>query len=409
MTRRRVVVTGVGVVSPIGNSLDAVSTSLRQQQHGIVCMPEWDQYSHLKTRLAAPVVGVDGAAFPRTTLRTVGRVGLLALSATDAAITDAGLDTTYLRSGKVGLAYGSTNGSSAAVEDFAMRVFPTKSLLGLPASSYLKFMSHTCAANLAMHFGIQGRIVSTCAACVSGSQGIGYGYEAIKFGMQEAMICGGAEELHFTHAGVFDVMFATSTRYNDRPACSPRPFDAARDGLVVGEGAATLVLESLDSASARGAHIYAEVLGFGTNCDGGHLTNPSAEGMAGAIRLALADAQLAPAAIDYVNAHGTATELGDIAESVATLAVLGSDVPVSSTKSYCGHTLGAAGSIEAVFCLAMLRDGFVPPTRNLEHVDPRCAPLHYVRDDVRSGSLQRVMSNNFAFGGINTSLVFGRP
>jgi len=405
---RRVVVTGLGVVSPIGNSLDEVSASLRSQRHGIRAMPEWDRCAHLATRLAAPVVGVDDAGFRRKTLRTVGRVGLLALTASEAAIADAGLDPDFLGSGAVGIAYGSTSGSSSALEDFSRLVFTGNTLLGLQASTYLKFMSHTCAANLAMHFGIRGRIVTTCAACVSGSQGIGYGYEAVKFGLQEAMVCGGAEELHFTHAAVFDVMFATSTRYNDRPDCSPRPFDVERDGLVVGEGAATLVLESLDGARARGARVYAEVLGYGTNCDGGHPTNPSAEGMAGALRLALADARLAPEAIDYVNAHGTGTELGDIAESAATHAVLGNNVPVSSTKSYSGHTLGAAGSIEAVFCLAALRSGFMPPTRNLERVDPRCAPLDYVRGEVRSAVLQRVMSNNFAFGGINTSLVFGR-
>jgi len=221
------------------------------------------------------------------------------------------------------------------------------------------------------------------------------------------MICGGAEELHFSHAAVFDIMFATSTRYNSHPDSSPRPFDAARDGLVIGEGAATFVLESFESAQKRGASVYGEILGYGTNCDGGHLTNPSAEGMAGAMQLALRDAGLAPEAIDYVNAHATGTKLGDIAESKATLAVLGDKVPVSSTKGQCGHTLGAAGSIEAAICVTLLRNGFVPPTRNLDDIDPLCAPLNYVRGDVYAKTLRRVMNNNFAFGGINTSLIFG--
>jgi 3-oxoacyl-[acyl-carrier-protein] synthase II len=219
------------------------------------------------------------------------------------------------------------------------------------------------------------------------------------------MICGGAEELHFTHAGVFDIMYATSTSYNDRPDSSPRPFDTNRDGLVIGEGAGTVILESYDRAKARGAKIYAEIAGYGTNCDGKHMTNPSAAGMAGAMKLCLKDAGIAVDSIDYVNAHGTATELGDIAESAATLQVLGDRVPFSSTKSHVGHTLGACGSLEVAFCLAMMRDGFLPPTRNLDEIDPRCAPLNYLRGDCREAKPKTIMSNNFAFGGINTSLL----
>lgn len=410
MTGHRVVITGVGVTSPIGNSLDAVAQALRVGRHGIVAMDEWDRYQHLNTRLAAPSESFDKSRFPRKVTRTIGRVGLLALYATDEAVCDAGLSEEELRSGRLGLAYGSTQGSSSEQEDFCRKLFSTNSLVGLQASAYLKFMAHTCASNLAMHYGIRGRIITTCAACVSGSQAIGYGYEAVRDGGQDVMICGGAEELHFTHAAVFDIMYATSTRYNVRPEASPRPFDSDRDGLVVGEGAATLVLERYDRARARNARIYGEIVGFGTNCDGSHITSPSALGMAGAMKLSLEDAGLTRESIDYVNAHGTATELGDIAESQATMEVLGDRVPISSTKSFCGHTLGAAGSVEAVFCLAMMRDGFLAPTRNLERVDPRCAPLSYIRGDAVEAEPRIVMSNNFAFGGINTSLIFAlRP
>ena len=239
------------------------------------------------------------------------------------------------------------------------------------------------------------------------SQGIGAGYEAIRSGTMDVMLAGGAEEMHFSHAGVFDVMYATSTHFNDSPEESPRPFDARRDGLVVGEGAGTLVLESYDGARARGAEIIAELVGYGTNCDGTHVTNPSATGMAGAMRLALRDARLDASQIDYVNAHATATEVGDIAESLATAEVLGTDVPISSTKSYTGHTLGACGAIEASFCISMLNGGWIAPNRNLHAVDERCAPLAYARE-LRETPLERVMTNNFAFGGINTSLIFGR-
>jgi 3-oxoacyl-[acyl-carrier-protein] synthase II len=268
-------------------------------------------------------------------------------------------------------------------------------------------MSHTCAANLAEAYGVRGRIVPTCSACTSGSQGIGYGYEAVKHGLEEIMICGGAEEMHVVHAGVFDLLYATSTRHpRDR---TPRPFDANRDGLVVSEGAATIVLEPMDRAVARGAHIHAELVGYGTNCDGTHLTNPSSEGMAGAMLRAIADAGVDPRDIDYVNAHGTATEVGDIAESHATMQVLGPTVPISSTKGHTGHMLGACGAAETIFCLAMMRDGFLPATRNLDEVDPRCAGLDYVMREPRLVSPRLVMNNNFAFGGINTSILLRRP
>ena len=404
----RVVITGVGLCSPIGDSLDEVSAALRGQRHGIAVMGDWDEVGQLGTRLAAPVTTVSRKDFHRKKTRTMGRVGVLSLFATERAVQDAGLDPALLSSGRVGLAHGSTHGSSGALEQFATSLFSNYSFAGLQGSAYLKIMSHTTAANLAMHYSIRGRVLTTCAACVSASQAIGLAYEAVRSGQQDVMLAGGAEELHFTHAGIFDIMFATSTKYNDQPALSPRPFDAHRDGLVVGEGAATVVLESYARAKARRARIYGEIVGFGTNCDGMHVTRPSTEGMAGAMRLALDDAGLRGRDMDYINAHGTATQLGDIAESKAAMAVYGGDIPISSTKSYTAHTLGACGGIEAIFCLAMLRDDFVPPTRNLSEVDPNCAPLAYVTGDVEEQRSNLIANNNFAFGGMNTSLIFAR-
>ena len=401
----RVVVTGIGLASPIGNSLDAVSAALREGRHGIGAKPEWAQYGSLTTRLAAEVKDLDFSSYPRKKIRTMGRVALLATYATAKAIAESGLTEDDLRGGRVGLAHGSTHGSSAALEQFCRALFKNNSLESLAGSAYLKFMSHTTLANLAQYFHIRGRAVSTCAACVSGSMAIGVSYELIKHGTQDAMIAGGAEEMHFTHAGVFDIMYATSTGFNEHPEQSPRPFDERRDGLVIGEGAGTLVLENYERARKRGAHIYAEVLGYGSNCDGSHVTSPSAEGMADAMRLALADAGLSRDEIQYVNAHATATLLGDVAESAATLEVLGPDVPVSSTKGNTGHTLGACGAIEAAFCIAAMRDGFLPPSKNLDKVDPKCAPLNYVIGAAREAKLDTVLTNNFAFGGINTSLV----
>jgi 3-oxoacyl-[acyl-carrier-protein] synthase II len=261
--------------------------------------------------------------------------------------------------------------------------------------------------NLSVFFGICGRLIPTSTACTSGSLAIGSAYETIRYGQQVVMVAGGAEELSVSQAAVFDTLFATST-LNDTPEKTPRPFDAQRDGMVVGEGGGTLVLEELDHALARGAHIHAEVVGFGTNCDGQHVTQPSAETMAVAIERALADAGIPGDAVGYVNAHGTATDLGDVAESQATLKALGHPVPLSSLKSFIGHTLGACGSLEAWMTIEMLNRDWYAPTVNLSTIDPRCAELDYIMDGGRDMQLEYVMTNNFAFGGVNTSLIFRR-
>ncbi len=405
----RVVVTGQGLVSPLGNDLEIVTEALTSGRSGIVRTEEWGECGGIETCLGAPAQPVQLSGFSRKQLRTMGPVARMATAATRAAIEDAGLSEELVRSGRVGLSYGSTDGSCSAEEAYYRKLYSTNSFVGLLASSYLKFMSHTCAANLAQLFGITGRVVPICSACTSASQSIGQGYEAIAAGREEVMICGGAEELHYTVVGVFDLMLATSVAFNDRPEATPRPFDRDRDGMVCGEGAGTLVLESLEHARARGAHIYAELVGYGTNCDGGHLTTPSDTGMAGAMRRALADARLDSSDIGYINAHGTGTEVGDLAESKATWAVLGETVPVSSTKSFTGHTLGGCGAIESVFLFGMMREGFLVPTRTLEHPDPKCAPLAHIQGDPREARPTFLMNNNFAFGGVNTSLIFRRP
>jgi len=221
------------------------------------------------------------------------------------------------------------------------------------------------------------------------------------------MVAGGAEELCATEAAVFDTLFATSTR-NDAGHTTPRPFDAARDGLVIGEGAGCLILEDMAHAQARGAVVHAELVGFGTNSDGCHVTQPNAATMQKAMLLALDDAGLQASDIGYINAHGTGTQQGDIAESQATMAVFGGATPISSLKSYMGHTLGACGALEAWLSIEMMREGWFAPTINLEQIDPQCAPLDYIVGEGRTLRCEYVMSNNFAFGGINTSLIFKR-
>jgi len=406
---RRVVVTGMGGVCSLGEDWLSVRDKLRAGVSGVSAVPEWAEYDGLSTRLGALVHDfVTPDHYPRKKTRTMGRVSLLATRATELALSDAGLlGSPLLGDGSIGVAYGSTSGSPPAMEVYARNIWANHTTRGIAATDYIQFMSHTCAANIALFFEIKGRVIPTCSACTSGSQGIGYGYEAIRFGRQKAMVTGGAEELHVIDAAVFDVMFATSTR-NDQPTRSPRPFDVARDGLVVGEGAGTLVLEELERARDRGAQIHAEVVGFGTNCDGRHITNPDADGMQRVMELALADAGLAPADIGYVNAHGTATKLGDVTESLATHRVFGPGMPISSLKGYFGHTLGACGALEAWLTIHMMREGWFAPTLNLDKVDPECAPLDYLTGAPRVLEVDRVMSNNFAFGGVNTSLIFRR-
>jgi len=405
---KRVVVTGVGALSPLGHDWPAVRAALKSLRNAVQVMEPWAQYEGLNTQLGAPVKPFElPPHYNRKSTRSMGRVALMATRASELALIDAGLlGDPLVSGGRMGVSYGSSAGTPAAIGDFG-RMMQEKSTEGINANTYIKMMAHTAAVNIGVFFGLTGRIVTTSSACTSGSQGIGYAFEAIQSGRQVAMLAGGAEELDATEAAVFDTLFATSVR-NDAPRLTPRPFDAGRDGLVLGEGACTLVLEELEHALARGATIRAELLGWGTNADGMHVTQPRAQTMAQAMRLALVDARLTPESIGYVNAHGTATEQGDVAESQATHEVLGAQVPISSLKSYMGHTLGACGALEAWLSIEMMCEGWFAPTLNLDEVDPRCAALDYIRGPGRVIETDVVMSNNFAFGGINTSLIFRR-
>jgi 3-oxoacyl-[acyl-carrier-protein] synthase II len=371
-------------------------------------MPEWDIYKDLNTRLAAPIADFEPPAhWNRKQLRSMGRVSQLAVRAAELALEDAGLlGDPLLRSGRVGVACGSSIGSTPDISDFAQMLL-TGDAPGLNANSYVRMMPHTTGANVGIFFGLRGRIIPTSTACTSGSQGVGFAYEAIKHGYQDVMLGGGAEELCPSEAMAFDMLYATSRR-NDAPSTTPRPYDTKRDGLVIGEGGGMLVLEDLGHAEARGARIYAEVVGFATNSDGSHVTRPEEETMRVVMELALETAGLDPAAIGYVNGHGTATEHGDIAETRATAVLFGPRMPLSSQKSYLGHTLGACGALESMFTIEMMRRGWFAPTVNLEHVDPRCGELDYITGSGRALEVEFAMNNNFAFGGVNTSLVFRR-
>jgi 3-oxoacyl-[acyl-carrier-protein] synthase II len=332
----------------------------------------------------------------------------MATVCTENALVDAGLltDQALLSSGLTGISYGSSSGSPDAIADFSNMIF-NNSTQGLSATTYIKMMGHTAAVNIGVFFQIRGRIYTTSSACTSGSQGIGYAYETIKHGQQIVMIAGGAEELSATQAAVFDTLFATCTK-NDHPEENPRPFDKDRDGLAIGEGACTLILEELEHALARGAHIYAEIIGYATNSDGTHVTQPNRETMRSVMQLALRDANIGANCIGYISAHGTATDRGDIAETTASAEVFSEETPISSLKSYTGHTLGACGALEAMTSIHCMNEGWFHPTINLKNVDPDCGSLDYIKGDIRHMQVNTIMSNNFAFGGINTSLIFRR-
>ena len=408
MLNKRVVVTGMAGLSPIGLDWPTVADNLRQLNTGIQYMDDWECYEGLNTRLGGPILDFEKPAhYGRKVIRSMGPGSIMATRVTELALDDAGLlGAESIQDGRMGIAYGSSSGSPAAVAEFG-KMLLHHTTDGLNANSYIKMMGHTAPVNIAVFFSLKGRIYTTSSACTSGSQGIGYGYEAIRFGRQQMMVAGGTEELSATQAAVFDTLYATSTQ-NDHPELTPRPFDVDRDGLVIGEGAGTLILEELESAQLRGATIHAEIVGFGCNTDGVHVTQPQFETMQQAMQFALDDADLTAGDIAYISAHGTATERGDIAESIATFNIFGNQTPVSTLKSFTGHTLGACGALEAWAAIHMMNEGWAHANANLNNIDPACGDLDYIQHESRQIDARYVMSNNFAFGGINTSLIFKR-
>jgi 3-oxoacyl-[acyl-carrier-protein] synthase II len=371
-------------------------------------MPEWQDIQGIRAAVAAPAAPFElPEHYTRKRLRSMSRAGVMAVRASELALADAELlDDPVLRSGAAGVSYGSCLSGSDTLLDIAQHCI-ARDARGLQASAFTQAMSHSCAANISIFFGLHGRVIPTSSACTSASQGVGYAFEAIRSGAQTVMLAGGAEELSVPLLLLFDSMYATSQCVGGIER-SPRPFDIARDGLVVAEGACTLVLEEASFARARGARVYAEVVGFGTNCDGEHITAPTPQTMRQAVELSLADAQLDARDIGFVHAHATGTVLGDVAEAQAIAPLFGDGAAIGALKSYCGHTLGACGSLEAALSIKMMQEGIFVPVRNLETPAPECASLDIIRGAPRKLSADFVMSNNFAFGGVNTSLIFKR-
>ena len=405
MKQRRVVITGGSVLSALGSEWPQILSALKAGKNCVRYMKEWERYTYMNTMLAVPV-DFTMPDYPRKKVRGLGRVGQLALVSADKALASAGFsaDDPELKNGRCGVAFGSSMGSIEPLLDF-YSMLVLDDIKKISATTYIKAMPQTCAANIGVFFGITGRLISTNTACTSSSQAIGFAYEAIQNGVQDIMLAGGAEELSAMDAAVFDTLFAASSK-NDTPGKTPAAYDKNRDGLVVGEGAGTLILEEYEHALKRGAKIVAEIVGFATNTDGLHITQPNRATQSIVMKLALENAGLDPSQIGYVNTHGTATDTGDIAESWATADVFTRPVPASTIKNYIGHTLGACGVIEAWLSINMMKEKWFCPNLNLENLDPSCAPLDYIVGTGREIETEYIMSNNFAFGGVNTSLIF---
>ncbi len=403
---KRVVITGMALTSPLGSTVDGAFERLKEYKNCIKYWTDLDRFDKLNTRLVATVKDFQiPEHFNRKVLRTMGPVSIMAVTTAEQALKDAGLlGDSIISSNQTGVSYGSSSGSFDAIFDF-YSMYNDNNVKVLNSGSYIKMMPQTTAVNISLYFKTNGRLIPTSTACTSGSLGIGYAYEMIKNGYQTVMIAGGADEIHPTQIGVFDTLFATSTK-NDTPELTPRPFDRDRDGLVIGEGAGTLILEEYEHAVNRGAKIYAEIAGFATNTDGTHITNPNKDMMREVMKLSMQDAKITPSEIGYVNAHGTATTQGDIAETAAVFEAFKKSVPISTIKSYIGHTLGACGAIEAILSVQMLNNNWYCPTLNLENVDTQCATeLDYIVNSGRKIDTEFIMTNNFAFGGINTSII----
>lgn len=401
---RRVVVTGMGAVSPFGRGVTELNRGLAEGRSAISALDELADYGSLRTRLAALVSGVNDKEIARNKRRSMSPQSIFAVLAAGEALKQAALPETEYGSGRYGVAIGTTISSLTASEKFFADHFRDKSFARMKTSLFFKTMNHSAATNVAQYFGLEGRLLAPAAACATGCQALGYAYEMIVSGAQDVMVCGGTEEFHPLSAATFDLMNAASIRYNESPELASRPFDRQRDGVVCGEGAGILVLEEWHSAKTRGAEILAEIIGFATLTETGSIAEPSSGAMRRCMSLALADAGVKAGEIDYINAHATATEKGDVAEAQALVGLFGDQVPVSSLKGHLGHTLAASGGLETIATIEMMRCGVLMPTRNLTDIDPRCQGPQFFTG-IKKREARLALKNNFALGGVNCSLV----
>ena len=409
VTKRRVVITGLGVVTPLGTGVEKSWQALCQGKSGVARITKFDA-SDFKAQIAAELKDFHPEDFlDRRKIRRTDSFIQYSLAATRMALDDSGLAINAGNAGRVGNVIGTSVGGMQTYED-TLSTLRDRGPGAVSPFFILGFIPNMLGGEISIAFGSKGPSMCVSNACATGNSAIGEAMRLIQYGDADAMIAGGSEA-YIIPVGIagLDKMRAISRR-NDDPEKASRPFDKERDGFVLGEGAATLILEEMEAAVNRGARIYAELTGYGANIDGFHATEPDWESQARCMNLALADAGISAGDVDYINAHGTSTPLNDVSETLAIKAVLGGrskDVPVSSNKSMLGHLLGAAGAVEAVFTVLTIRDGIIPPTINQETPDPEC-DLDYVPNVARKAKVDVAMSNSFGFGGPNAILVFSR-
>jgi 3-oxoacyl-[acyl-carrier-protein] synthase II len=403
---RRVVITGGAAITPIGCTQETIIHNLT---HGVSGVSKMKDDNLLTQHIHSGVFGtVDYPIefdFKRRDRKTMGPVAYYACHVAKEALAQSGMTDEFIRSGRLGVAFGSTHGSPTVQRDIYRTFFSNdrSKLNNVGAVDYLKSMVHTTAVNITKMFGITGRVISSSTACTTSSQSIGFGYETVKFGMQDAMLCGGADEYDTTTVAVFDNLLACSVDFNDTPHKTPRPFDKNRDGLVVGEGAGAVILEEYEHAKQRGAIILAEIIGFACANNGGDLILPNIDGISRTIKIGLESAHIRPEQVDFISAHATATKMGDVMEAQAIGTIFGKGPAVSGLKSYMGHTMGSCGAIETMLAMYMMENGFIAPTLNLEEIDVRCNMIRHITH-LEETPIHIAAIQNFAFGGVNTIL-----
>lgn len=401
---RRVVITGLGIVSSIGNNRDEVVRSLRDGKSGIEFHQEYADLG-FRSHIHGPIRLNLTEMIDRKLKRFMGDGAAFNYLAMQQAIEDSGLGESDISNPRTGLVMGSGGPSTSNIVD-AADILRQKGLRKVGPYMVTRTMSSTNSACLATPFKIKGVNYSISSACSTSAHCIGNGAELIQFGKQDIVFAGGGEEVHWTMTVLFDAMGALSSKYNDKPEIASRAYDANRDGFVISGGAGVVVLEELEHARARGAKIYAEVVGYGATSDGFDMVQPSGEGAMRCMQQAMATTEHK---IDYINAHGTSTPVGDMKELEAVKAVFGDAIPpISSTKSLSGHALGAAGVNEAIYSLLMMQEDFICSSANIEQLDPAAEGFPIVRKRIDNAGLNCVMSNSFGFGGTNSCLVFKR-
>lgn len=405
---RRVVITAASAITPIGHDKDEIVHSLLNGVSGVKPLREDELISRfIHSKVYGTIDYPINYNFERQYRKTMAPCSYYACQVAKEVLQQSGLTEEFITSGKLGVAFGSIHGSPTTQREIYRTFFRAEdnaTFKKIGAVDYLKSMVHTTAVNITKMFGITGRVISSGTACTTSSQSIGYGYESVKFGMQEAMLCGGADEYDTITVAVFDNLLACSTAFNNNPQRTPRPFDKLRDGLVVAEGAGAVMLEEYEFARKRGANILAEVIGFACNNNGGDLILPNLDGITNTLKLGVENAKINPDEVDLISAHATATKMGDIIEAQAISRVFGDHPYVVGLKGYMGHTMAACGSIETIITIYMMQEGFIAPTLNLEDVDERCAMLRHVQKIIRQ-SVKTAAIQNFAFGGVNTILL----